>query len=248
VARSTDIATRTRGLYEGLGGKLWGITRRVSLLWELLGYVPWGCDIRAAERAVDAFTDDWQVGIVLDLPVGVGRMFPRYASQLNPSRVIAADLSRDQLGRARVTVERAGMLDRTEFIAADVVALPLPDASVDAILTEGGFHHFPDRPAALREFMRVLKPGGYIAGYGLVTGENRRGSLCLSASHRTGMVAEPMTAGEMRACITESGAAGWQEFRTGSMLCFSVRKPPSPVDSPSLGTSGQLADATGPAR
>jgi SAM-dependent methyltransferase len=224
VAHAVDIATRTRGLYEGFGGRVWGITRRVSPLWELLGWVPWGCDIRAAERAVDAFTEDWEVGVVLDLPVGVGRMFPRYASTLSPSRVIAADLSSDQLGRARVTVERTGMLDRTEFVAADVVALPLPDASVDAILTEGGFHHFPDRPAAMREFMRVLRPGGHIAGYGLVTGENRRGSFCLRASHRAGTVAEPMTAAEMRACIAGAGAADWREFRTGSMLCFSVRK------------------------
>lgn len=247
MPHTADIVTRTRGLYEGLGGRVWGITRRVSPLWELLGYVPWGCDIRAAERAVDTFTEDWKVGVVLDLPVGVGRMFPRYASKLNPSRVIAADLSSDQLRRARVTAKRTGMLDRTEFIAADVVELPLPDGSVDAILTEGGFHHFPDRPAAMYEFMRVLRPGGHIAGYGLVTGENRRGSLCLSASHRTGLVAEPMTANQMRACITKAGAADWQEFRTGSMLCFSVRKPPIPVDLLSLAPGEQLADAIAPA-
>jgi SAM-dependent methyltransferase len=226
LSLSSEIVSRTQRLYDGVGGDIWTLSHRQPLLWALLGFVPWGSDMSAAERFVDESSSKWEGGTVLDVPIGMGRMFPAYATRLRPERVIAVDLAPGQLRRAQRSARRSGFAGETEFIAADVVSLPLPDGSVDSILTEGGFHHFPDRTAAMRELMRVLAPGGRIAGYGLVAGETRRGDWCLRASYRAKIVARPITAEEMRSIILEAGVGDWCEYRTGSMLCFSGRKVP----------------------
>jgi SAM-dependent methyltransferase len=228
VSLSSEIVSRTQRLYDGVGGDIWTVSHRQPLLWALLGFLPWGSNMSAAERFVDRSSSEWETGTVLDVPIGMGRMFPAYANRLRPKRVIAVDLAPGQLRRAQRSARRSGFAGETRFIAADVVSLPLPDASVNSILTEGGFHHFPDRAAAMRELMRVLVPGGHIAGYGLVAGETRRGDWCLRASYRTKIVARPITADEMRSIILEAGVSDWCEFRTGSMLCFSGRKAPTP--------------------
>lgn len=49
------------------------------------------------------------------------------------------------------------------FVAADALALPLPDASVDAVVMSFGLRNTVDPDAALREFARVTRPGGALA-------------------------------------------------------------------------------------
>ncbi|WP_210420698.1 bifunctional 2-polyprenyl-6-hydroxyphenol methylase/3-demethylubiquinol 3-O-methyltransferase UbiG [Chitinophaga sp. XS-30] len=47
-------------------------------------------------------------------------------------------------------------------IVSDITAIPLPDQSVDAIMCTEVFEHIPDPISAIREFRRLLKPGGYL--------------------------------------------------------------------------------------
>ena len=49
-----------------------------------------------------------------------------------------------------------------ETYNADLACLPLPDGSVDLIMSRSVFEHLPDPPAVYREFSRVLRPGGAI--------------------------------------------------------------------------------------
>lgn len=225
MSRAT-IVRRTKAAYDGVGGALWTLNHRIPPVWIMYGVVLWGADLPKGERMVDGYTDNWESDrIVLDLPVGMGRMFPRYANRLRPSRVIAIDLSDGMVRRARKSAERAGYSGAGDFIAADVASIPLPDESVDYVFTEGGFHHFPDREAAVSEFMRVLRPGGSIAGYALVDRETLRGSLSLRVCHRFSLMAEPISAAKLRSVFHAHGAAGWQESKTGSLVCFAARKP-----------------------
>jgi len=50
-----------------------------------------------------------------------------------------------------------------EWLEANALAIPLPDAAVDVVLCQHGLQQFPDPPTALREMRRVLAPGGRLA-------------------------------------------------------------------------------------
>jgi ubiquinone/menaquinone biosynthesis C-methylase UbiE len=56
----------------------------------------------------------------------------------------------------------ANLLGRhnVEFVHAEIEKLPLPDASVDVVISNGVFNLCPDKPAVLAEAFRVLRPGG----------------------------------------------------------------------------------------
>ena len=57
---------------------------------------------------------------------------------------------------------RQGLSGRVRFQRGDVERLPLEDDSVDAIICECAFCTFPDKPAAARQFARVLRRGGRV--------------------------------------------------------------------------------------
>jgi SAM-dependent methyltransferase len=61
--------------------------------------------------------------------------------------------------KARRNASLLGLRD-AEFVQAGVERLPLPDGSVDVVLSNGVFNLCPDKPAVLAEASRVLRPGG----------------------------------------------------------------------------------------
>ena len=95
---------------------------------------------------------------VLDVACGTGVLARTVAARVGAGgQVIGLDANRDMLTVAR-------RLDATiEWIDGRAEALPLPDASVDAVVSQFGLMFFDDRVAALREMQRVLRPGGRLA-------------------------------------------------------------------------------------
>ena len=76
-------------------------------------------------------------------------------------RVIFSDISQDLLDRCREAVAAEGLLGRCDFRRASADALTgIDDASVDVVTTRSVLIYVTDKDAALREFHRVLKPGG----------------------------------------------------------------------------------------
>jgi SAM-dependent methyltransferase len=72
-----------------------------------------------------------------------------------------------------VTQGRAALMDlphEFEFVLSDVQALPFVDQIFDAVVANSMLYHIPDRPRALAEICRVLKPGGRL--YAATNGEN----------------------------------------------------------------------------
>jgi len=99
---------------------------------------------------------------VLDLGCGAGFDAFVAASAVGPTgRVAGVDLSLEMLAVAESGRAAVG-LSTVEFRQADVEALPFPDASFDVALSNGVLNLIPDKPAALREVFRVLKPGGQL--------------------------------------------------------------------------------------
>jgi arsenite methyltransferase len=97
---------------------------------------------------------------VLDLGCGAG--FDAFvAAQLvgAPGRVVGIDLSPEMLAVAKAGQAEAGF-PQIEFREAAVEALPFADRSFDVALSNGVLNLVPDKPAALREIFRMLRPGG----------------------------------------------------------------------------------------
>lgn len=91
---------------------------------------------------------------VLDVGCGTGIFAARLADAYSEARVVGADMSRGMLARARSRSASAS------WVEADAQHLPMGSASVDAVCCTESFHWYPDQEAALREFRRVLRPGG----------------------------------------------------------------------------------------
>src|ERR1700744_3696001 len=96
--------------------------------------------------------------VVLDVASGTGE--PGLTMAPSVQRVVVTDLSDDMLAIAR---DKARGLANVETVAADACALPFPDASFDAVSCRMGFMFFPSMERAVREMVRVLKPGGRVA-------------------------------------------------------------------------------------
>lgn len=94
---------------------------------------------------------------VLDLGTGTGGLLPLLARHVD--RVVAVDLSRGMLDRARDRLTGPGA-GSAEFLRADAERLPLADGSVDGVVANMILHHLSHPEVVLHEVARVLAPGG----------------------------------------------------------------------------------------
>jgi ubiquinone/menaquinone biosynthesis C-methylase UbiE len=99
---------------------------------------------------------------VLDLACGTGAATRVAARRVGPAgRVAGVDLNAGMVAVARSLPAPEGA--PIEWLDGNATAIPLADASVDAVLCQQGFQFFPDKALALREIRRVLAPGGRLA-------------------------------------------------------------------------------------
>lgn len=94
---------------------------------------------------------------VLDAGSGAGHTALAFAPHV--AEVVAVDLTEAMLAQGRGLARQRGLANIT-FQRADVERLPFPDASFDLVTSRYSAHHYPHPVAALREFARVLRPGG----------------------------------------------------------------------------------------
>ena len=97
---------------------------------------------------------------VLDLGSGSGSEVLRAARMVGPAgRAIGVDMTDEMLELARAN-QRAASLANVEFLKGEIESLPLPDSSVDVIVSNCVLNLSPDKARALGEAYRVLRPGG----------------------------------------------------------------------------------------
>lgn len=100
---------------------------------------------------------------VLDLGSGAGFDCFLAARQVGTEGyVIGVDMTADMIGKARSNAEKVGATN-VEFRIGEIEHLPLPDRSVDVIISNCVVNLAPDKRAVYEEALRVLKPGGRIA-------------------------------------------------------------------------------------
>lgn len=91
---------------------------------------------------------------LLDVGTGPGDFPGRLRAWGHRGRLVGVDLSPGMVERARETHHGV------EFARASAEALPFPEASFEVLTARHMLYHVPDVPAALAEFVRVLRPGG----------------------------------------------------------------------------------------
>ncbi len=74
--------------------------------------------------------------------------------------LVGVDISRAMLRRSRVKGEQHSI--RASFVEGEASRLPFRDGCFDAVLQHGGFAEFGDKPRAMREMLRVARPGGHV--------------------------------------------------------------------------------------
>ncbi len=98
--------------------------------------------------------------VVLDIGSGAGIDSLLAAERVGPGgRVIGVDMTPEMLRRAEANAAAAGF-SNVEFRLGEAERLPVPDASVDWVISNCVLNLSPDKPAAFREIHRVLRPGG----------------------------------------------------------------------------------------
>lgn len=98
---------------------------------------------------------------VLDAGCGPATITAGIAEMVFPGRVTAIDQSPRELERARRLTEGREIMN-LDFVAASACDMPFADHTFDVVFSHALLEHLPDAAAAMAEFHRVTRPGGFI--------------------------------------------------------------------------------------
>jgi len=99
-------------------------------------------------------------GVVADVGCGYGRSLPKLHQRFKPTRLIGMDIDPEMLEASANEVKSHGV--QAEFVCCSSSNIKLEDNSVDLLFCHQTFHHLIDQEEAIKEFFRVLKPGGVL--------------------------------------------------------------------------------------
>ncbi len=143
--------------------------------------------------------------VVLDLGSGGGIDVFLSARRVSPGgKAYGLDMTDEMLALARSNQQKAG-IENVEFLKGEIEHIPLPDNSVDVIISNCVINLSADKDQVLREAFRVLKPGGRFAVSDVVTRGDIPESVRQSMFLWAGCVAGALDESDYRARLTAAG-------------------------------------------
>jgi ubiquinone/menaquinone biosynthesis C-methylase UbiE len=143
--------------------------------------------------------------VVLDLGSGAGADVLISAKRVGPAgRAIGIDMTDEMLELARRNAAEGGV-ENVEFRKGYLEALPLPNASVDVVISNCVINLSGDKPKVLAEAARVLKPGGRFAVSDVIADPDMDEQTRADMAAWTGCVAGALTEAEFRTSLAAAG-------------------------------------------
>ncbi len=191
--------------------------RQVAHMYRRRSQWDWAEEFQEERNAVLlSLLPDRPAGRALDLGCGTGVMLDRLGTRY--PRVVGLDLSQEMLEGYDLSALRPGLT--VALLRGDMAALPLRDASVDAVVCRSALHHMGDEAGVLAEIARVLKPDGRLA-----LGEPANDNLLTRAARAfvrrrrsygtIHTIDRAYTRGQLRALLSAAGLRVVREVRFG---------------------------------
>jgi SAM-dependent methyltransferase len=156
--------------------------------------------------------------VVVDLGCGGGMdVFLAARKVGSTGRVIGIDMTTEMLERARAGQQKLG-LTNVEFHQSTIDRLPLPDNSVDCVISNCVINLVPDKLAVFREILRVLKPGGRVALSDIALKQELPIEVKQSVEAYVGCISGAILIDEYRSQLEQAGFASVVVTDTGADL------------------------------
>ncbi len=142
---------------------------------------------------------------VLDLGSGAGADVLISARRVGPSgRAIGLDMTDEMLELARANAAAAGVAN-AEFLKGYIEDIPLPDASVDVVISNCVINLSADKAQVLRDVSRVLRPGGRFAVSDVIADDDMDEATRADLAQWAGCIAGALTRAQYEAMLTSAG-------------------------------------------
>lgn len=198
---------------------------------------------------------------VVDLGSGGGLDVFLAAAKVGPKgRAIGIDMTPEMVELARRNAAKANNGDgytNVEFHLATIDRLPLPDNSVDCVISNCVINLAPDKPAVFREVARVLKPGGRLAVSDIALKQPLPHEISQDMMAYVGCISGAIQIEDYKRQLREAGFSNVQVIDSGADLnayakidnqsgCCSpsVTEEPAPVAAAASGCCGSSIAAT----
>jgi SAM-dependent methyltransferase len=198
-ARGSEATTRTT---DANGVEVWG----ASLYADEGDLAPQDAVVASLGCGVPTAVADLRDGeTVLDLGSGAGADVLISARRVGPTgNAIGVDMTDEMLELARANATRAGITN-AEFVKGYLEDLPLPDASVDVVISNCVIDLAADKALVLREAARVLRPGGRFAVSDVIADPDLDDATRHDVAAWTGCIAGALTESEFAGALIDAG-------------------------------------------
>jgi SAM-dependent methyltransferase len=179
--------------------------------------------------------------VVVDLGSGGGLDVFLAAKMVGPAgRAIGIDMTPAMIERARANAKSGGYTN-VEFYQSTIDRIPLPDASVDCVISNCVLNLAPDKPAVFREIARVLKPGGRVAVSDIALKQELPQAIAQSVAAYVGCIAGAIQIADYRAGLLAAGFEHVEIVESGKDLnAYAKVENQSGCCSPAMDASNPL--------